>query len=198
MVGRRTLRRALIYPNPNPGALTLTPISPSPNPSPSPNQGADFAFGRSAYERLGYTPPHRWPHGVAADLRTHAAQRAVAAAAAMPQLAPPKGVHAPPKGVHALTKGVHAPSKGVDAPPKGVDALPFFDGATVVLTGGTAGLGVGLLDVLSRHCRRIYLGIPIVSRAIVHSRHAVVTCTCPCTPNYSPHTLTPYSLTTPP
>ena len=104
--------------------------------------GADFAFGRSAYERLGYTPPHDWPHGVATDLRNHAAQRA-AAAAAMPKLTPPNGVDALPKGVDALTKGV--------------DALPFFDGATVVLTGGTAGLGVGLLDLLSRHCLRIYL-----------------------------------------
>ena len=75
---------------------------------------------------------------------------------------------------------------------KGVGALPFFDGATVVLTGGTAGLGVGLLDLLSRHCRRIYLGIPIVSRAIVHSCHAVDT--CPCTPILlptPPHTLLP-------
>ncbi|KOO25130.1 hypothetical protein Ctob_003819 [Chrysochromulina tobinii] len=36
-------------------------------------------------------------------------------------------------------------------------ALPFYDGATVVLTGGTAGLGIALLDELARHAATIFL-----------------------------------------
>ena len=37
--------------------------------------GANFALPRDAYEVVGYTPPHSWPEGVAADLKRHAARK---------------------------------------------------------------------------------------------------------------------------
>ena len=62
-----------------------------------------------------------------------------------------------PDGVAADLTAYAAAKAATRAAPPPALALPFYDGATVVLTGGTAGLGVALLDELARHAATIFL-----------------------------------------